>query len=251
MIANELSRRGASLPAARRGGARTSIALVHRARRVSIAPRRGGLAACAARGSHEADFRAHGWTPPPRSLDPRSLVARWSWFAFGLFSLIFDLAIFRSAGLRALLPFTMHHTMRFALYCFACAYPDDDDGYAASYYFALYSAAFSVGVLCRATSNRAFVVADLVWFAALIPQRLFMYADDRSSAFGVPLALVLALIDISNGVQKVGRGTSRACRPPEGDVGDWRRGVRLHVVRAPPRRARRAARAEGRVVQSG
>ena len=145
----------------------------------------------------------------------------------------------------------MHHTMRFALYCFACAYPNDDDGYAASYYFALYSAAFSVGVLCRATSNRAFVVADLVWFAALIPQRLFMYADDKSGAFGVPLALVLALIDISNGIQKVGRGTSRACRPPEGDV----EGARPTFT--PARRAScssacsPAARAAGRVVQSG
>ena len=112
--------------------------------------------------------------------------------------------------------------MRFALYCFACAYPNDDDGYAASYYFALYSAAFSIGVLCRATSNRAFVVADLVWFAALIPQRLFMYADDRSSAFGVPLALVLALIDISNGIQKVGRGVGRVVQA----TGGRRRGRR-------------------------
>ena len=129
-------------------------------------------------------------------------------------SLLFDLAIFRSAGLRGA---ALRASLDAFALCFACA-SDDDDGYAASYYFALYSAAFSIGVLCRATSNRAFVVADLVWFAALIPQRLFMYADDRSSAFGVPLALVLALIDISNGIQKVGRGVGRACRPPEGDV---------------------------------
>ena len=182
-----------------------------------------------------------GWTPPPRSLDPRSPVARWCWFAFGLTSLIFDLAIFRSAGLRALLPFTMHHAMRFALYCFACAYPNDDDGYAASYYFALYSAAFSVGVLCRATSNRAFVVADLVWFAALIPQRLFMYADDRSSAFGVPLALVLALIDISNGIQKVGRGVlpARADRRRATSRAELSRRCTPARRASPPRRARR------------
>ena len=220
MIANELLAAWRAKPPAAQAWRRAHVDrnLLFKAHAVYLLLHVVALAACAARGSHEADFRAHGWTPPPRSLDPRSLVARWSWFAFGLFSLLFDLAIFRSAGLRALLPFTMHHSMRFALYGFACAYPDDDDGYAASYYFALYSAAFSVGVLCRATSNRAFVVADLVWFAALIPQRLFMYADDRSSAFGVPLALVLALIDISNGIQKVGRGIGRACRPPEGDV---------------------------------